>query len=100
MKIYGIKAREIMACAGSWARVAEVALDDDDYKDVYVMAQEYNGLELTVSRKSLYSFMVEDDGSPDVDVMEQYTTWSAAKDSKYAEIFKVLKTTLKMLGNK
>ena len=96
MKIYGIKAREVMACAGSWALVAEASVDVGG-ETVYVLAQDYDGLELTVSKKSLYAFLVEDGAEQDVEFLEEYTTWKDAKASVYAGVFDKLKKVLKMM---
>lgn len=100
MKIYGIKSREVMACAGSWAVVAEaeVEIDNDNRDTVYVTAQEYDGLELTVSKQSLYAFLVENAGDPADGFLEEYRKWSDAKESAYAEVFARLKKVMKTMG--
>lgn len=98
MKIYGIKAKEVLACAGSWAQVAEAAVETDDGGEVYVLVQIYAGLELTVSKQSLYSYLVENGEEPAVEFLEEYTKWSDMKDSAYAEVFKILRSVLKKLG--
>ena len=98
MKIIGIKAKEIMACAGSWAVVAEAEVMTEGGNVVYVLAQEYDTLELTVSVQSLYSFLVENGAEPTVDIDEEYTAWQDANESEYAVVFDRLKKVLKMLG--
>lgn len=100
MKIYGIKSREVMACAGSWAVVAEaeVEIDNENRDTVYVTAQEYDGLELTVSKQSVYGFLVENAGEPAEEFLEEYRTWKDAKESAYAGVFAQLKKAMKMLG--
>lgn len=98
MKIYGIKAREVMACAGSWAVVAEAAVEEDDGSETYVMIQEYNGLEFTVSKESLYGYLAENGPEPVVEFLEEYTKLKDTKESKYAEVFKVLKSVMGKLG--
>ena len=97
MKIYGIKAKEIMACPGAWALLAEAEVEADG-ETVYVLAQSYDTLELTVSRKSLYAFLAEDGDAPEAAFLEEYTAWKDAKASAYAEVFEKLKKVLKMLG--
>ena len=97
MKIIGMKAKEVMACAGAWAVVAEAEVDAGG-EVVYVLAQEYDTLELTVSKQSLYSFLCEDGAEPAVEFLEEYTAWKDAKASGYAAVFEKLKKELKMLG--
>ena len=97
MKIYGIKAKEVMACPGSWAIVAEAEVMEKDGSTTYVLAQEYDTIELTVSKQSLYSFLVEDGEEPAVEFSEEYTAWKDAKASAYAGVFDKLKKVLKML---
>lgn len=101
MKIYGIRGREVMACPGSWAYIAEAEVEEDDGSETYVTAQTYaEGLELTVSKESVYGFMVVGVGDPVENFIEEYTTWSSAKESKYADVFKKLKSVMNMLGRK
>ena len=98
MKIYGIQAKEVMACAGSWAVVAEAGVDLPGGSTVYVTAQEYDGVELTVSKESLYDFLVGDAEEPACGFIEEYRTWKDAKASEYAAVFDRLKKVMKMLG--
>ena len=97
MKIIGMKAKEVMACAGAWAVVAEAEVDVNG-EVVYVLAQEYDTVELTVSKQSLYAFLAEDGTEPVVEFLEEYTAWKDAKASAYAPVFDKLKKVLKMLG--
>lgn len=97
MRIIGIKAKEVMACAGAWAVIAEAEVEVDG-ESVYVLAQEYDTLELTVSKKSVYSFLVEEGDAPFVDFLEEYTAWKDAKESEYWPVFEKLKKVMKMLG--
>lgn len=101
MKIYGIRGREVLACAGSWAYVAEAEVEEDNGSETYVTAQIYaEGLELTVSKQSVYGFTVVGVGDPVEKFMEEYTTWGGAKESAYADVFKKLKSVINMLGRK
>ena len=97
MKIIGIKAKKVMACPGSWAIIAEAEVEVDG-ESVYVLAQEYDTLELTVSKKSVYSFLVEEGDAPFVDFLEEYTEWEAMKGSAYAGVFEKLEEVMDMLG--
>ena len=96
MKIYGIHGKKVMACAGSWAFVVEAGVDLPDGSDVYVTVQDYDGLEMTVSKESLYGFLVCDGEEP-AGFLEEYTAWKDAKASEYAPVFEKLKKVLKML---
>lgn len=98
MKIYGIKCKEVMGCPGSWAVVAEAEVREADGRVTYVLAQEYDTLELTVSDRSLYAFLAENGDEPVVEFAEEYTAWKDAKGSAYAEVFEKLKKVMKMLG--
>lgn len=98
MRIYSIKASTVMACAGSWATVAEALVDLPDGKSVYVTAQEYDGYALTVTPHSLYDFLVDGAEETDDEPLEEYTTWKEAKESEYAAVFDKLKKVMKMLG--
>lgn len=100
MKIYGIKCKEVMGCAGSWAVIAEAAVESDspNRDTVYVTVQEYDGTEYVVSKESLYAFFAEDGDEPAEVFMENYQTLKDAKTSAYAEVFMKLRRVMKMLG--
>lgn len=98
MKIYGIKAREVMACAGSWALVAEAEIEDGGEK-LFVTLQKYDGVECTVSRESVYAFLAENGPAPEGEFLEEHTSVKAAKaESKYGDVFKVLDSVMGKLG--
>ena len=98
MKIYGMKCREVMACAGSWALIAEAEVELKNGEEVYVTLQKYNGVECTVSKESVYAFLAEDGEEPASEFVEEYTSLKEAKASKYADVFKVLNSMLGKLG--
>ena len=100
MKIYGIRCKEVMACAGSWAVVAEAEVETDtpNRDTVYVTVQEYDGLNLTVGNESLYAFLVGNGSAPEGAFMEEYGTLKEAKESAYADVFAKLRRVMKMLG--
>lgn len=98
MTIYSIKSTKVMACAGSWAYVAEAMVDLPDGETVYVTANDYEELALTVAGKSVYAFLVGAEEDPVEDIREEYGSWKDAKASEYADVFDKLRKTLKMLG--
>ena len=101
MKIYGIKCREIMACAGSWATIAEAEVETDtpNRDTAYVTVQEYDGLDFSVSKKSMFDFIAGDGSEPaESDFLEEYSTLKDAKASAYAEVFTKLRKVMKMIG--
>ena len=98
MEIIGIKAKDILACAGAWAQVVEAEVVEEDGSITYVLAQEFDTTELTVSKKSLYGFLAEDGAEPVVEFLEEYTAWKDAKGSAYAAVFAQLRKVMKMLG--
>ena len=100
MKIYGIKCREVMACAGSWAVIAEAEVETDtpNRDTVYVTVQEYDGTEYVVGEQSLYAFLASNGPAPEKEFLEEYRTLKDAKASAYAEVFAKLRKVMKMLG--
>ena len=100
MKIYGIKCKEVMACAGSWAVIAEAEVETDtpNRDTVYVTIQEYDGVECTISKKSVYAFLVENGSEPVMEFLEEYRILSGTKASAYADVFAKLRRVMKMLG--
>ena len=101
MKIYGIKCREIMVCAGSWATIAEAEVETDtpNRDTVYVTVQEYDGQDFSVSTKSLFDFIVGEGSEPaDGDFLEEFSTLKEAKASVYAGVYEKLRKAMKMLG--
>lgn len=100
MKIYGIRCREVMACAGSWAVVAEAEVETDNANrdTVYVTVQEYDGLEFVVGEQSLYAFLAANGPAPEKAFLEEYRTLKDAKASAYADVFAKLRKVMKMMG--
>lgn len=98
MGIVTIKAKKVFACPGSWAYVSEAMVETAEGETLYVMAQEYDTTEITVSKDSLYAFLAEDGDEPAVEFLEEYTTWKDAKASAYADVIAKLKKVLGMLG--
>jgi hypothetical protein len=92
-----MKAKEVMACPGAWAVVTEAEVDNGG-EILYVLAQEYDTLELTVSKDSLYAFLAENGSEPAVEFSEEYTAWKDAKASAYWPVFEKLKKLMNMLG--
>ena len=99
MKIYAIRCREVMACAGSWAVVAEAEVETDtpNRDTVYVTIQDYNGLDMTVSKQSMYAFLVVGGEEP-TEFLEEYTTLKDTKASAYADVFAKVRKAMKLLG--
>lgn len=97
MKIIGLKAKDVMACAGAWATVTEAEVEVNG-EILYVLAQEYDTLELTVSKTSLYEFLAGNGDEPVVEFSEEYTAWKDAKASAYWPVFEKLRKLMKMLG--
>ena len=98
MSIVCIKAKKVMACPGSFAYVSEAEVAESDGSYTYVMAQEYDTIEITVSKQSLYSFLAEYGEEPAVEFLEEYTSWKDAKASAYADVIAKLGKAVRMLG--
>jgi len=97
MKVIEINAKKVIACAGSFALIAEALVETDDLKDAYVTVQYYDGEEYTVGDKSLYAFLAGN-GKPPEEFSEEYTSAKAAGASAYAKVFDRLRKVIKMLG--
>lgn len=100
MKIYGIRCKEVMSCAGAWAVVAEAEVESDNANrdTVYVTVQEYDGVNFTVGNESLYAFLAGDGKAPESEFAECYETVKDAKESKYWKVFEKLRKVMKMTG--
>lgn len=99
MKIYGIKCSEVMVCDGSWAKVAEAEVITDEHETVYVTIQEYEGVDLSVQKGSMYACIVENAKEPaDEMFLEEYRGMAFAKESAYADVFAKLRKVMKLVG--
>ena len=97
MKIYEIKCRKVFAEPGQYAYIAEAQVEEDG-TDVFVAIQEYDGLDMTVSKQGMYDFLCGDGGDPAEEFLEEYTAIDDAADSAYAEVFRKLVNVIEMLG--
>ena len=98
MKVHSIKASKVFAGPCMMAYVAEATVDTDDNQTVYVVIQEYDGVNMTVSKDSVYSFLAEDGETPAQEFLESYGTLKDAKTSVYAPVMLQLRKVIKMLG--
>lgn len=98
MKIYGMKGRKVFAEKDKWAYVAEIEVEEDDGSETYVTVQDYELSDLTVSKTSMYDFLVGDSADPAETFLEEYKSWDEVSVSKYAEMFEKLRELVKMLG--
>ena len=95
MGIVEIKAKKMFGGPGSFVWIAEAFVEDEAGGDVYVTYQMYDGYELTVSKKSMYQALTEDDDSDeDIAFLEEYESPESAEKSAYAKVFEVLARTL------
>ncbi len=97
MKIYEIKSRKVFANPG-YACIAEAEVEESDGSTTFVAIQDYNGLDMTVSKQSMYNFLCGDGGDPAEEFAEEHTSVDGAGDSAYAEVFRKLMDVIKMLG--
>ena len=92
-----IKATKVMACPGSFALVAEAVVRENG-EEVYLTYQLYDTEEFTVSKESVYHFLAEDGENP-AEIQEEYTSLAQAKrESKYGNVFWMLKRMCGKLG--
>ena len=98
MKIYSIKASKVGAPPCMVACVAEAAVETDEGGMVYVVIQEYDGLDMTVSKNSVFDFLAGDGKEPATDFLESYGSLKEAKTSVYAPVMLQLRKAIRMLG--
>ena len=98
MDIVEIRVRKMFAGPGNVAYVAEATVENDEGETFYVTMQDYDGKEYTVSVKSIYDFMVNDNGDPADEFIEEYRSMANTKTSVYAEVFSKLKSAVDLLG--
>ena len=92
-----VKAKKVMACPGSYALVAEAVLYEKG-KEIYLTYQLYDTEEFTVSDDSVYKFLAEDGDQP-AEITEEYLSLAQAKrESKYGNVFGMLKRLCGKLG--
>lgn len=91
-----IKATQVMACPGSWALIAEAVLREDG-KDLYVCYQSYDTEEYVTAKQSVFHYMAEDGKEP-AEIIDEYTSLSEAKKSKYGKTFAMLNRLVQKLG--
>lgn len=96
MKIYEIKSRKVFANPG-YACIAEAEVEESDGSTTFVAIQDYNGLDMTVSKQSMYNFLCGDGGDPAEKFLEEYTSVEGASESEYAEVFRKLVDVIGML---
>ncbi len=95
MRIISEIAKVTTACAGMEGFDAEVVLEevtDKGFERIYVHANEYTGFNYTVAKESSFS-----DEFVDLDVLEEYNSLDAAKDSKYYKYFLIADRMIKDL---
>lgn len=97
MEIKGIKATKVFAGPGNFAWIAEAIVTDEN-DELYVTVQYYDGEEYTVQKESMYEFLAEDGDEPEEEFLEEYDSFEAAGESKYAKIFEQLRKVLELLG--
>lgn len=97
MKIYEIKCRKVFANPG-YAYIAEAEVEEEDGSAAFVAIQDYNGLDMTVSKQSMYDFLCGDGADPAEEFTEEYNTLEGANASAYSDVFAKLVEVIKILG--
>ena len=98
MYIGKMNARKVFVGPCGASVVAEASVELNDGSVVYVTIQDYEGTEYTVSKESVYEFLVGNRKNPAKKFDEEYLKWADAKVSAYAGVFEKLKKAMKMLG--
>ena len=94
MYIVQIRARIKTVCAASEICYGEIELALPKGKYLYVTVLEDELTHFSVSKESVYDY-ISDEGKKAPKLLEEYTAWTKAKTSKYAEYFKIIKRNLK-----
>ena len=97
MDLYEIKAKKVYAEQEKYCYVAEAVIDDNG-EDVFVAIQKYDGIDITVSKDSMYKFIAGEGGDCAEEFIEEYTSVEEAVKSKYSDVIVVLKKAIEMLG--
>lgn len=97
MKIYEIKCRKVFANPG-YAYIAEAEIEEQDGSELFIAIQKYEGLDMTVSKQSMYDFLCGDKADPAEEFLEEYKEADEAVRSEYADIFRKLMEVTEMLG--
>ena len=94
MYIVQIRARIKTVCVASEICYGEIELALPKNKRLFVTVAEDEFTHFSVSKESVYDYLSEStEKSPKL--LEEYSTWTKAKTSKYAEYFKIIKRNLK-----
>lgn len=94
MYIVQIRARIKTVCVASEICYGEIELALPKGKYLYVTVTEDEFTHYSVSKESVYDYLSEtSDKAPKL--LEEYTVWTKAKTSKYADYFKIIKRNLK-----
>ena len=98
MRIWGMKCKRQFAGPGEYAYIAEAKVVVQEPDELFVTVHDYAGmLEYTVSKESVYAFMIDDEGDPIEEFEEEYTDRTEAKTSLYWDVFALLERNIKAL---
>ena len=98
MNIWGMKCKKQFAGPGMYAYITEAKVVVEEPDELYVTVHDYDGmLEYTVSKESVYAFMIDDEGDPVEEFEEEYTDRAGAKTSLFWDVFALLERNIKAL---
>ena len=98
MKIYEIKSKKVFAVPDGYVYIAEAEVEEADGSETFVAIQKYNGLDMTVSKQSMYDFLCGEGADPAEEFLEEYKEAdTAAIRSSYAKVFAKLMNVIEML---
>lgn len=96
MYIVEIRARIKTVCAASEICFGEIELSVPKIGPLFVTVLKDDITHYSVSKTSVYDYMADISNKP-AKLLEEYSTLAAAKTSKYAKYFQILKKVLKDL---
>ena len=98
MRIWQIKCKRQFAGPGVYAYVAEAKVVVEEPDELFVTVHDYDGfLNYTVAKESIYAYLIDDEGGPVEDLLENYEEKAAAKKSAFADVFALLEKNIAAL---
>lgn len=98
MRIVGIRAKEVMTCAGSWMQLAEAEVVTELGSVKYVAIMDCGDREYVVLNESAYDCVIGDAKESGEYPVEDYTEWKDAMRSEYSGVFTLLRSIVGKLG--
>lgn len=88
MKVLNKRCMRTLACPGSYAYDAEMKLEGENGKTIFLHVNYSDGEHFTVDNGSIFDYMTQESKEdPDVKFSEEYESLNKAKKSNYYKYF-------------